>query len=125
MNYIHFESIDSTNDYILKNIKYLKDKTVVFSDIQTKGKGRNNRIWYSPKYENKYNLYVSILLLPDFKEKNIKLLQNLPHYNAVILHRVFLEYGVRTKIKWPNDILFENKKIAGILCESVIIGDKI
>lgn len=126
MNYIHFESIDSTNDYILNNIKCLKDKTVVFSDIQTKGKGRNNRVWYSPRNKNKYNLYVSVLLLPDFgRDKNIKLLQNLPHYNAVILHRVFLDYGIISKIKWPNDILVSQKKIAGILCESIILGDKI
>lgn len=134
MKYIHFQTIDSTNNFALKNIENLDSDTVIFSDHQEAGKGRNGRVWISPKVKktkdssiNNLNLYCSILLKPRFdkENKNINVLKNIAHYTAFVLCRTLKKYGVDSKIKWPNDILVDRKKIAGILCESVIKGNSL
>jgi BirA family transcriptional regulator, biotin operon repressor / biotin---[acetyl-CoA-carboxylase] ligase len=132
MKYIHLQTIDSTNNFALKNIENLDSDTVIFSDHQESGKGRNGRVWISPKVKktkdhsiNNLNLYCSILLKPNFnkEKKNINVLKNIAHYTAVVLCRTLEKYEIDSKIKWPNDILVDRKKIAGILCESVIKGN--
>lgn len=132
MKYIHFQTIDSTNNFVLKNIEDLDSDTVIFSDHQEAGKGRNGRVWISPKVKkekdhsiNNFNLYCSILLKPNFnkEKKNINVLKNIAHYTAVVLCRTLEKYEIDSKIKWPNDIFVNRKKIAGILCESVIKGN--
>jgi BirA family biotin operon repressor/biotin-[acetyl-CoA-carboxylase] ligase len=132
MKYIHLSKIDSTNNYALKNINNLESETIIFADEQKAGKGRNGRIWLSPKISfSKTNLYCSILLKPysknqvddNGKKNEFKFLSNIAHYTAVILCRVFATYNIDAKIKWPNDILINKKKIAGILCESIIQGN--
>ncbi len=108
---IHFKTIDSTNTYALSDIENLADKTVVTADIQTNGRGRFDRTWVS---ENDENLYFSIVLKPE----NTKHIINLTQYMSVVLTRVLEKYNVNAQIKWPNDVLVNDKKIAGILCES-------
>ncbi len=117
---IHLKKVGSTNDFGLQNIDWLKDKTVIFADLQTKGKGRNERTWLSEKN----NLFVSLLLKPEYDIKKRNTLNSLIHYSAVVLARVLdKKYSIKPKIKWPNDILVGGKKIAGILVESVVQGD--
>jgi len=116
---IYFPKIGSTNDYAVENINDIEDKTVIFADIQTKGKGRNARHWVSEKN----NLFASLVLKPQFNFKEKYTLNALTHYTAVVLARVFKKkYSLETKIKWPNDLVAEGKKIAGILIETVIEG---
>jgi BirA family transcriptional regulator, biotin operon repressor / biotin---[acetyl-CoA-carboxylase] ligase len=117
---IYLPVTTSTNDYALQNIRGLEDKTIIFADVQTKGKGRNARTWVSEKN----NLFTSFVLKPkyDFHKKNT--LHALTQYSAVVLTRVFQDkYLIEAKIKWPNDLFVGDKKIAGILTESVIQGD--
>ncbi len=117
---IHLPKTESTNDYALQNIESLEDKTIIFADFQTKGKGRNARTWVSKKN----NLYTSFVLKPeyDFHKKNT--LNALTQYSAVVLTRILKDqYAIEAKIKWPNDLLVDHKKIAGILIETVIQGD--
>jgi BirA family transcriptional regulator, biotin operon repressor / biotin---[acetyl-CoA-carboxylase] ligase len=142
-NIIYLEKIDSTNNYALKNIKNLKDRDIVVSDIQSSGKGRYGRSWASNVFGN---VYMSIVLKPDpepvipnsegvrdlsscSKEKFLEQrlgLKNINQYTSVILCRVFEKYfKLSPSIKWPNDILFDEKKIAGILVESNIEHGKI
>ncbi len=106
-----FDEIDSTNEFlsnIALNFKEELKPILLFSKIQKKGKGRGGKEFYSPKG----GLYFSILLSnlsPDttlplkvglFFSKNLKNYFNLP-----------------VKIKWPNDLIIEDKKFGGILIE--------
>jgi len=114
---VYLKSIDSTNKYTIKNIKQLDDKTIVYADEQTSGKGRNNRTWISSE---RSNLYFTIVLKPNLKD--ISVLPNITQYMAVVLCKTFNRYGIIAQIKWPNDVLVNGKKIAGILCETVFKG---
>ncbi|MDD3520617.1 MAG: biotin--[acetyl-CoA-carboxylase] ligase [Actinomycetota bacterium] len=117
---IYFSEIESTNDYAVKNIEHIQNKTVIIADVQTKGKGRNGRSWFSEKN----NLLVSLVLKPQINSSDISGINTLVHYAAVILSRVFKKkYNLDTEIKWPNDLRADGRKIAGILTEAVIKGD--
>ena len=108
---IKLESIDSTNDYIKKHSDALDEGTIVQSSIQTLGRGRSNHSWMSKEG----NLYFSFLLngyIP--RNKIFELLIKVS--NAIIC--LLKDYNIKGKIKYPNDILVEDKKICGILIES-------
>ncbi|MCP4481878.1 MAG: biotin--[acetyl-CoA-carboxylase] ligase [bacterium] len=118
MQKIHFKSLSSTNDYVRENIENLNDKTLITADQQTAGKGRSSRSWISSE---KNNLYFSLLLKPKYNFRNDNL-ASLTQYVALVLTKVFKSYNVDAWIKWPNDILVENKKISGVLTETMIQG---
>ena len=119
---IYIPEIASTNDYASENIGSIEDKTVIFADVQTKGRGRNGRHWFS----GKNNLSASLVLKPQLNFNNIHKISALVHYTAVVLTRVFKKnYSIETRIKWPNDLMASSKKIAGILIETVIKGDSL
>lgn len=116
---VSFEEIPSTNIYALEKIEDLNDKTVVFADRQTQGKGRFDRVW---KSDNSSNLYFSIILKPtDIIDEKLPL-ANLTQYMSLVLCKILESYGVKAQIKWPNDVLVSGKKIAGILAETSIKG---
>jgi len=117
INYIGFDEIPSTNAYALENIQNIEDKSVVFANTQTQGRGRFKRTWIS---ENCDNLYFSIILKPTENLQNDLPLANLTQYMSLILCELIDSYGIKSQIKWPNDVLVDNKKIAGILAESSI-----
>lgn len=118
MNQLHFESIDSTNNYLKQHYKELKNFTFVSADYQTNGKGRNEREW---KSENGKNLLFSLLLLDKQLFNHYKELSIITAYSII---KVLENIGIKDlKIKWPNDVYANNKKIAGILLESVSTGD--
>ncbi|MCG9479227.1 MAG: biotin--[acetyl-CoA-carboxylase] ligase [Actinomycetia bacterium] len=119
---IYFPKIESTNNYAVENIENIEDRTVILADKQTRGKGRNGRYWLSEKN----NLFVSLVLKPQFDFRQINTINALTHYTAVVLTRVFKKkYSIKAKIKWPNDLLANGKKIAGILIETVIKGNSL
>ncbi|MBN2073889.1 MAG: biotin--[acetyl-CoA-carboxylase] ligase [Actinobacteria bacterium] len=119
---IYFPEIASTNDYASENIGSIEDRTVIFADIQTKGRGRNGRHWFS----GKNNLSASLILKPQLNFSQVYKVNALVHYTAVVLARVFKkEYSIETRIKWPNDLMAGFKKIAGILIETVITGESL
>jgi len=120
MNIIHLKEVDSTNDYLKKNINSLGDKTVVYADRQTSGHGRLGRSWVDTGADN---LYMSILL--KHCDKVLPVYANLTQYMSVVLAKFFEDaYGINAKIKWPNDVLVNGKKIAGILCETSVSGNQ-
>lgn len=122
INYIGFDEINSTNSYALENIKNLEDKTVIFAHRQTNGRGRFNRIWVS---DNSDNLYFSIALKPCTELNTVLPLANLTQYMSVVLCQILETYGASAQIKWPNDVLIDGKKIAGILAETSIKSSKL
>lgn len=114
MNYktIHFDSVDSTNKYLKDNYDKLDTFTFVSADYQSQGKGREDRIWNANKGEN---LLFSLLI----KDEGIVEDGSFISLVTAVTISVLLEaYGLKkVKIKWPNDIYVNDKKIAGILLE--------
>lgn len=113
MKQIHFENIDSTNTYLKNNYQTLDNLTFVSSDIQTQGKGRNNRKWES----DKNNLLFSLLL----KDSNLFSKTNtISILSAYTILSILKDYGLDdVSIKWPNDVYVNGKKICGILLEAI------
>ncbi len=120
MNLFYIEEVDSTNKYAKEHIQDLSDKTVVYTYNQTSGRGRLNRKWANL---GKDNIYASIILKPSNDMREVY--SNLTQYLCVVLAQTFEEYGVEPKIKWPNDIQINSKKISGILAEGVIEQGKL
>lgn len=116
---IFLENIDSTNRWAKNNIENLADKTVVFAESQTQGRGRLQRTWVDL---GKGNLFLSLILKPgeNFDERYA----NLTQYMSVTLCKTLDEYNIKSEIKWPNDVLINGKKIAGILSEASVKGSK-
>ncbi|WP_394759486.1 biotin--[acetyl-CoA-carboxylase] ligase, partial [Flavobacterium sp.] len=118
MKLIKLDAIDSTNDFLkgLSQKEKLENYTVVTTKYQTKGKGQMGSSWSS---EDNKNLIVSILI------KNIIFsineIFNLNIVVAVSIIQVLNDLNIsHLNIKWPNDIMAENRKIAGILIENSI-----
>lgn len=113
MKLIHLDEIDSTNEYVKKNINILDDMTAVYASRQTGGHGRLGRKWVDTGSDN---LYMTIVLKP-FADLN-PIYANFTQYLSVILSMLLEEeYCLDAQIKWPNDVLVNGKKIAGILAE--------
>lgn len=108
-----FEETTSTNDVMEKLARDgVKEGAVVFAESQTKGRGRLGRKWISPERKG---LWFSVLLRPDLRPQEAT---QLTVASATALRRAIeAETGLQPKIKWPNDILIEGKKVAGILTE--------
>lgn len=108
---INLSTIDSTNDYLKRIGNQESHGTVVISEEQTKGKGRLGRHWESNIGEG---IWMSILLkpnLPPYKAPFITLIAGVSIVNAL------RNLNVDASIKWPNDVIINNKKISGVLTE--------
>lgn len=105
-----FDEIDSTNEQAKKIAKNASDGTVVVANIQTKGKGRRGREFES----RKGGLYFSIILKPDVAIEEVPFITQM---SACSIYKALNEMGVDVSIKWPNDIILNDKKLCGILCE--------
>lgn len=109
----YFDEIDSTNSYLLYRKEFL-DKILVIADYQTLGRGRFNRKWYSNPSEN---LMFSIGL----KNINVSDLQKFSFITPLSVQEAIEEnLNLNLNIKWPNDLIVDNKKVCGILIETQI-----
>ena len=116
---IKFKSVKSTNDiaHLLIKKKNIKP-TIILSEKQTKGRGTMGKKWISKKG----NLFITIFFSMNKTKVNFKKFAVL---NAYILKSILVKkFSRKIKIKWPNDLLFEGKKICGILQETVINTEK-
>ncbi len=111
----YFPEIGSTNDYALRNKDNLVFGDVIIADKQTAGHGRFDRKWVSSSVDN---VYLTIVL------GDYPYVHGISLFASIVLARVLGLFGIESKIKWPNDILVDNKKIAGILVQTVTQGDK-
>lgn len=115
-NVIYLDTIDSTNTYAMKNAeKY----NLIVADEQTAGKGRLGRSFESNKGTG---IYASIVVRPDKKTYDVA---NITLVAALAVQRAMEKLGVKAKIKWPNDIICQGKKLCGILTEMKNDGDKV
>lgn len=119
IRYLH--RIDSTNNYALDAALHgAKEGTIILSDEQTLGRGRHHRKWKSTAYKG---IYLSIILKPKILKGESTLISLL---SAVAVAESFKDfYPFNIDIKWPNDILISEKKVAGILIEINTQGNKI
>lgn len=120
-HYIYYQEIDSTNNLAreLASEGY-PEGTVVVAETQTAGRGRRGRNWYSP---GRQGIYVSIVLRPKLPLMDISRITLVSA--AAVAERWKKDLQLQPKIKWPNDILVNNKKMAGILAEAVTDMDSI
>ena len=118
-NIIHFDTIDSTNDYAKKIANDMEDGTVIISEEQTKGRGRMGRKWYSRKGDG---IWLSIILKPDINPYDCPFITLIAGASIV---KSLNKLGVKSSIKWPNDIIVNNKKICGVLTELAAEIDKV
>lgn len=122
-NLIFLKSIPSTNSYAKELIAKSKPKngTVILADEQTEGRGQADNVW---KVEGGQNLTFSIILETDWLAANEQFLLNMAVSLAVLKSvKQFLPDTENINIKWPNDILVNDKKICGILIENTIYGN--
>ena len=118
MNIIKLNAIDSTNRFLkdLSATQNLDNFTVVVTENQLEGKGQRGAKWIS---ENGKNLTFSILV--HHSEITIKEIYLINIITSITILDVLKTYDLeQLSIKWPNDILSENKKICGILIENTI-----
>ena len=111
-----FPKITSTNTIA----KFLaehnsEDGTVIIAETQTKARGRSAKHWESPKG----GIWLSIILKPNINPSKFPLITL---FTGVAVTKTIKKLGLNAKIKWPNDVLINNKKISGILTESNIIS---
>lgn len=108
-----FQETNSTNDVVEKLARDgVKEGVVVFAEAQTRGRGRLGRKWLSPAGKG---LWFSLLLRPDLRPPEAT---RLTVASATAVRRAIeSQTGLSPEIKWPNDILVDGRKVAGILTE--------
>ena len=117
---IHFETVDSTSTYIKKHYEELENLTFVSADYQSNGHGRMGRSWESKSGENLMFSFIvkDPLLIKKFASISI---------SASVATLITLKsFGLENvTIKWPNDVYVNDKKITGILLESISLDNEI
>ena len=116
---IHFNELDSTNSYLKSNKELLQEHgLVVRTDMQTSGRGRASRKFVSLPGKN---LTFSVVLHPQKPASEIQIFSLLA---SVVVARVLENYVNSIRLKWPNDVIVRQKKICGILLESISIPEE-
>ena len=105
---------DSTNAEITRRLADHPPEQglIVLADSQTDGKGRLGRTWYSAPGTG---VYISTLIRPNLPPEQLPILTLMAGLATVIAVNEFSSN--RAQLKWPNDLLLNGKKIAGVLCE--------
>lgn len=116
-----YEALDSTNDTAWKlGAEGLPEGVCIFAEFQKKGRGRLGRSWTSPRGKN---LLFSILLRPRLSPNEVS---KITLTTAVSVVKVIGRFtGKDCGIQWPNDVLFERKKVCGILTEMSTESDRV
>ena len=128
----YFERISSTNDEALRWAEAgASDLSIVIADEQTAGRGRQNRNWFTPAGAA---LAFSLVLRPPLytsfdsyhPPQSPGSVSRLTALGALSISDALLErYDLDVKIKWPNDVLVDDRKLAGVLVETTWIGDQL
>lgn len=114
MEEIFLDKVDSTQNYAKGLIINGKDNFVVLARVQENGRGRRERHWFSKEGGLWFSFDVEFNNASDLFTMAI---------GVAVREACFRQYGYDIKLKWPNDIFIDGKKVGGILCER--IGNKI
>ncbi len=115
----HFPVIDSTNTWAKANAHLLPHDrvTLITASIQTAGRGRlPGRCWYSPGHQNFLGTF--FFTVPAGRRD----VANIPQVLALSIAQILDRRGVKVRFKWPNDLYIRDKKLAGILTETVVLN---
>ena len=107
---IRLTEVSSTNDYAREIAEDVPEGTVVVARRQRSGRGRKGRNWISPEG----GLWATVVLKPRSSPEHVT---KLVFVGALAVVDALSNYGIRGEIKWPNDVLVDGRKIAGILSE--------
>lgn len=108
------ECVTSTNTYLKNHIDLFSYGDVLLADSQTQGRGRRGNLWQSPKG----NIYMTVL------EKPLHVNFHYIMLVSVAVVNLLKDYSISATIKYPNDILVNKKKIAGILIERLFLKNE-
>lgn len=116
--FIELQSVDSTNNYARQQIHagMAQNGMAIFTHEQVAGKGQRGKLWAS---EKDVNIAISFILKP----YPLKLINqfHLSACVAIAIHEFFFKYaGDETRVKWPNDLYWQDRKAGGILIENIV-----
>ena len=115
---IHFLSHGSTMEAARQEAKQAAaEGTVVITEEQTVGRGRVKRVWLSPKG----SISLSVVLYPAISQLPYLIMLT----SVAVARSIEATAGLKTQLKWPNDVLIKGKKVCGILIENELQGDKV
>lgn len=119
---IYLPSCHSTNDIAAEIVHagLFAEGTIVITDNQVKGKGQRGTVWQASPGEN---LTFSVILAPSFIAISEQFL--ISQVIALSIREYLSQYVRHVKIKWPNDIYINNRKVCGILIENSIQGSRL
>ncbi len=115
---LYYPSVASTMDIARQEAQQgAAEGTVIIADEQTGGRGRLKRAWLTPKG----NIALSVILYPDLSYlPSLIMLASL-----AVIHSIEAVTGLKSQVKWPNDVLINGKKVCGILIESDVRGNTV
>ena len=117
----YFETTGSTNDEAQAWASQgAPDWTLLIADEQTAGRGRSGRKWFTPPGSA---LAFTLILRPSPAEQRFP--ARVTGLGALSAVDALKSLGIEARIKWPNDVLIDGRKVAGVLVESVWAGDSI
>jgi BirA family biotin operon repressor/biotin-[acetyl-CoA-carboxylase] ligase len=123
-NFVTLKEVDSTNTFLklmLAKSEPVPEGTVIMAEDQVAGRGQQQNKWYSVKSES---LTFSLVLYPSFLPLKDQFL--LTSAVSVAIHEALYPLiGDRLKMKWPNDIYVDDKKLGGVLIENQVQGERI
>ncbi len=116
-----FGRVTSTNDVAVALARGgSPEGTLVIAEEQSRGRGRLGRTWFSPPGSG---LWFSIILKPAFRAEDSSIISLAAA--AGVAESLEEGYGVKARLKWPNDVLVGGRKICGILTEAEFIDDRV
>ena len=115
-----WETVDSTNAALSRLAKEgAPEGTIVLADQQTAGRGRVGKPWFSPPG---VNLHLSVLLKPALALHDARFFTFI---GSLAVADALEAYGAKAQVKWPNDVLVDDKKIAGVLTDVQVHGGRV
>jgi BirA family biotin operon repressor/biotin-[acetyl-CoA-carboxylase] ligase len=116
----YWPEVDSTNAMALRlAAEGAVEGTVVVAETQSKGRGRAGKPWYSPPG---VNLYLSVILRPAVEVQKAGLLTLI---SSLAIADAIEAEGGQAQVKWPNDVLLAGRKVAGVLAELQVLGERV
>ncbi|NUM50624.1 MAG: biotin--[acetyl-CoA-carboxylase] ligase [Flavobacteriales bacterium] len=120
---IKIDELDSTNLYLqqISKLQTINEGVLVWTERQLSGRGQQGNVWYSKEGES---LTFSFILSPTFLNADEQFYLS-KAFSIAVNQYLFKKFQLKVQIKWPNDILLNGNKIAGILIENNILGNKL
>ena len=116
----YFDEIDSTQNYALQISNNTNENgAIIIAEKQTHGKGRLNRKWYSPEG----GIWLSVIIHPELQISDATIIPLAA--SLALCESIKKVHKIKTNVKWPNDITIDDKKVAGMLIDTSIQGNKV